>query len=149
MRKKSETSLSRVEKHLLRPSSPYYSMLSEYCHLAKNLYNQANYLIRDAFIKDGKWLRYNELDKQLKRNTEYPDYRAMPTAQSAQQVLRLLDKNWKSFFSAIKDWKKNKEKYLGRPKLPKYKAKDGRSILILTNQNCKYIDGKIRFPKSF
>lgn len=149
MQKKSETSLSRVEKHLLRPSSPYYSMLSEYCHLAKNLYNQANYLIRDAFIKDGKWLRYNELDKQLKRNTEYSDYRAMPTAQSAQQVLRLLDKNWKSFFSAIKDWKKNKEKYLGRPKLPKYKAKDSRSILILTNQNCKYIDGKIRFPKSF
>lgn len=39
MQKKSETSLLRVEKHLLRPSSPYYSMLSEYCHLAKNLYN--------------------------------------------------------------------------------------------------------------
>ena len=73
----------------------------------------------------------------------------MPTAQSAQQLLRLLDKNWKSFFKSIKDWAKNKDKYLGRPKLPKYKDKNSRYVLILTNQNVKLKDGILQFPKIF
>jgi putative transposase len=73
----------------------------------------------------------------------------MPTAQSAQQVLRLLDKKWNSLFTAIKDRKQHKEKYLGRPKLPKYKEKDGKFILVMTNQNCKLENGEIRFPKTF
>lgn len=149
MAKKAEDSLTRVEKHIIHPSSHWFQMLASFCHLAKNLYNHANYLVRTSFAKDGKWLRYAELDKILKNDLAYPDYRSMPTAQSAQQVLRLLDKNWKSFFAAIKDWKTNKEKYLGRPKLPKYKAKDGRMILVMTNQNCKYVDGRIQFPKAF
>ena len=149
MAKKLDDAVTRVEKHIIRPSSRWFSMLAGFCHLAKNLYNHANYLVRTNFAKDGKWLRYAELDKVLKNDLAYPDYRSMPTAQSAQQVLRLLDKNWKSFFAAIKDWGKKKEKYLGRPKLPKYKAKDGRMILVMTNQNCKYIDGRIQFPKAF
>ena len=73
----------------------------------------------------------------------------MPISSSSQQCLKLLDKNWKSFFKAIKDYNKNPSKYLGRPKLPKYKSKNGRNILILTNQNCKINKGIIKFPKSF
>lgn len=149
MARNSKDSLTRVERHIIHPSSSYFSMLANFCHLAKNLYNHANYLVRSRFDKDGKWLRYEELDKILKKDMTYPDYKSMPTAQSAQQVLRLLDRNWKSFFAAIKDWQKHRDKYLGRPKMPKYKAKKGRFMLILTNQNCKYIDGKIQFPKVF
>ena len=89
------------------------------------------------------------MDKMLKTDLKFDDYKQMPTAQSAQQVLRLLDKNWKSFFIAIKDWSKNKDKYLSRPKLPKYKAKDGKHILILTNQNVKLKDNILVFPKTF
>ena len=105
-----------------------------------NLYNHGNYLIRQTFIEDGKWLRYGEVDRLLKADAEYPDYREMPTAQTAQQTLRLLDKNWTSFFAAIKDWKAHPEKY---------KPKDGYFPLVLTNQNCKLKDGVIRFPRTF
>ena len=73
----------------------------------------------------------------------------MPTAQATQQVLRLLYKDWKSFFKTIKDWSKNKEKYKGKPKLPHYKKKNGRNILILTNQNVKLKNDMLVFPKSF
>ena len=89
-----------------------------------------------------------DIDKLMK-TLESKDYRDMPTAQSAQQCLKLLDKNWKSFFKSIKDWSKHTEKYLGKPKLPKYKKKDGRNILILTNCNCKLKEGYIKFPKIF
>ena len=149
MPKKAEDSLTRVERHLIRPSSPWFPMIGEFCHLAKNLYNHGNYLVRNRFLKNGQWMRYDELDRVLKADLDYPDYRAMPTAQAAQQILRLLDKNWKSFFAAIKDWKEHKEKYLGRPKMPKYKEKNGKFMLVLTNQNCRLKEAEIVFPKAF
>jgi len=141
--------IQQVEKHVIKKSHPYYNMFCEYTHLAKNLYNHANYLVRNEFTETGRWLRYRELDKLLKKDLVYPDYANMPAAQSAQQVLRLLETNWKSFFTSIKDWSKNKDKYLGRPKLPKYKPKDGKEVLIVTNQQVRQIGGLLQFPKSF
>jgi len=141
--------VQRVEKHIIKPSNIYYALLDKFCFQSKNLYNHANFIMRHEFIKNRKAVSYGDLDKILKADEAYPDYRAMPTAQSAQQVLRLLEKNWKSFFKSIKDWTKNKDSYTGKPKLPKYKKKDGRNILILTNQNVNLRDGVLRFPKKF
>lgn len=143
------TIIQQVEKHIIKRSHPYYSMFCEYTHLAKNLYNHANFLVRTEFAKTGKWLRYQELDKILRRDVDYPDYKNMMAAQSAQQTLQLLDRNWKSFFKSIKDWSKNKDKYSGKPKLPKYKPKDGKMVFILTNQQVKLRNDLIYFPKSF
>ena len=140
---------TRVEKHIIKSNNKYYKILDEYCFKSKNLYNFANYHIRKTFIDTGIWLKYNKLDKMLKQKDMDFDYRNMPTAQSSQQCLKLLDKNWKSFFKSIKDWVKHKDKYSGRPKLPKYLKKNGRNILILTNQNCKLKNNIINFPKSF
>ncbi len=141
--------MNRVEKHIIKSNNKYYKMLDGYCFKSKNLYNYANYIIRQEFINNGNWIRYNELDKILKSKENDFDYRNMPLGSSAQQCLKLLDKNWKSFFASIKDYKNNPSKYLGRPKLPKYRPKNGRNILILTNQNCKIKNGYIKFPKKF
>ena len=47
----------------------------------------------------------------------------------------ILDKNWKSFFEAVKAYKIDYSKFTGRPKLPKYKDKTkGRNILVYTVQ---------------
>lgn len=124
-------------------------MLCEYTHLVKNLYNHANYLARKEFAETGKWLRAYDLDPLLRQDRDYPDYRNMPVAQSAQQTLHLLERDWKSFFRSIKDWSKNKDKYLGKPKLPKYKPKDGRMVFILTNQQLRLRRDLLHFPKSF
>lgn len=117
--------------------------LSTLCHGSKNLYNEANFIIRQRFIKNKYWTRYYELNMLLKTST---NYRVLPI-QTSQQILRLLDKNWKSFFQAIKDWKKYPQKYLGRPKLPRYKKKDGEFLVIFTNQQCRIENGILRFPK--
>lgn len=141
--------MNRVEKHIIKRNNKYYKMLDEYCFKSKNLYNYANYIVRQEFINSGNWIRYNELDKIVKNKENDFDYRNMPLGSSAQQCLKLLDKNWKSFFASIKDYNNNPSKYLGRPKLPKYRPKNGRNILILTNQNCKIKNGYIKFPKKF
>ena len=141
--------IQRVEKHIIKKSHSYYNMLCEFTHLSKNLYNHANYLVRKEFTENNRWLRYQDLDKILKKDIDYPDYRNMPTAQSAQQTLQLLDQNWKSFFSSIRDWSKNKHKYSGKPRLPKYKSKDGQTVLIVTNQQVKLKGNLLQFPKAF
>lgn len=143
------TVVRQVEKHIIKKSHPHYSMFCEYTHLVKNLYNHANFLVRNEFVSTGKWLRYGDLEKRLRNDVDYPDYKNMPAAQSAQQTLQLLDKNWKSFFNATKDWSKNKDKYSGRPKLPKYKPKGGKMVFILTNQQVKLRNDLVYFPRSF
>ncbi|QXJ37211.1 putative transposase [Parageobacillus caldoxylosilyticus] len=136
--------ITRVEQHQIKQTHLLWKMCDDLCFKSKNLYNYANYIVRQEFINNNEWIRYNSLDKMLKHEEVYKE---LPS-QTSQQILRLLDRNWKSFFQAIKDWSKNKEKYLGKPKLPKYKKKNGRNIVIFTNQQCKIKDGYIKFPKT-
>mgnify|MGYP003279055748 CR=1 FL=1 len=141
----------RVEKHTIKSSDPYYSLIKHYCHMSKNLYNHGNYLIRQAFCKedDSRYLSYYDIEKLTKQDKEYLDYRMMPSAQSAQNTLRLLDQNWKSFFAAIKDFKKHKDKYLGRPKLPRYLKKNSEHLFFFTYQEVRLkSDNLLYFPKT-
>jgi len=61
------------------------------------------------------------LDKILKEESD--NYKSLP-AQTSQQVLKLIDKSWTSFFRALKTWKKHPDKFLKRPKIPYYKKKN-------------------------
>lgn len=137
----------RTERHIVKYNNPYYRLLDEYCFMSKNLYNFANYHIRQEFIKNKKVVPYGKLDKLMKIENEGFDYRNMPSSQASQQCLKILSDMWKSFFSANKDYKKNPNKYLGRPKLPNYKKKNGRNLLVFTNQVVKIKDGYLAFPK--
>jgi len=141
--------IERVEQIPISSNNPNFALFLHFCVMSKNLYNHANYLIRQEFINNGKYIQYQDLDKLLKQDIEYPDYRNMPHAQSAQQTLRLLDSNWRSFFKSIKDWSNNKNKYLGRPRLPRYKKKVCAMVLIVTGQAITIKDNIIYFPKSF
>ena len=117
--------------------------ISTFAHLSKNLHNEANYIIRQEFFSNKKWIRYDDLNRLMKHSE---NYRSLP-AQTAQQTLRLLDKSWNSFFKSIKQWKKHPDRFLGRPKPPHYKEKDGEYILMFTNQQCKLGDRILKFPK--
>ncbi|MFX0184417.1 MAG: RNA-guided endonuclease InsQ/TnpB family protein [Candidatus Hodarchaeota archaeon] len=117
----------------------YYSQsnqLRQLCHISKSLYNQANYLVIQELEQTNKWLRYLELNQQLKNSSI--NYQLLK-AQTSQQILKVVDKNWSSFFKAIEDWKRNPEKYRGKPNPPRYKPKAGRFLLIFTNQNSKIL----------
>ena len=117
--------------------------LSSLCHLSKNLWNEANYLIRQEFFMNGNWIRYNTLAATLKTSENYKNL----NAQTAQQILKVLDRSWISFFKAIKEWSKNPDKFIGRPKLPNYKPKDGEALLIFTNQQVTIKDHILSFTK--
>ena len=68
--------MKRVNTTGLNHRHRSHAMLREFRHRSKNLYNHGNFLIRQTFIDDGKWLRHGEVDRLLKADTEYPfDYR--------------------------------------------------------------------------
>ncbi|MFX1376199.1 MAG: RNA-guided endonuclease InsQ/TnpB family protein [Promethearchaeota archaeon] len=100
------------------------------CTISKKLYNQANWYVRQDFFHLGNWLRYNDVNFMVNHSDNYQ----LLKAQTSQQILKVLDNNWKSFFNAICEWKKNRTKFNGRPKSPKYK-KNCNNLLIFTNQN--------------
>ena len=120
-----------AERHIIKSTEHRFAQIDELAFKSKNLYNAANYIIRQSFIYGWGYINYNEMNRLMK---SHQAYKAMP-AKVSQQILMVLDKNWKSFFEAVKAYKIDSSKFPGRPKLPKYKDKaKGRNILIYTIQ---------------
>ena len=116
-----------VEQHIINKGDPRYAAIDRAAFAAKNLYNAANYVVRQTFIFEHRYVGYAEVYHRIKSHEAYS---ALPRKVS-NDVLRLLDKNWKSFFAAMKAYHEDPSKFVGRPKLPKYKDKvKGRTILI-------------------
>ena len=136
--------VTRTEQIWLPPNK----ILSNLCHLSKNLFNQGNYLIKQTLDKEGKWIHSNEIDKILNGKGADPseNYKHLPSG-TAQHILISLDKSWKGFFRAIKEWKVHPEKFYSKPNPPRYKKKNGEHILFFTNRQCKIEDNILEFPK--
>jgi IS605 OrfB family transposase len=73
-------------------------------------------------------------------------YKVLP-AQTAQQTLKLITRNWCGYFRALKEWKKNPKLFFARPYSPGYKAKNGEVVAILTNQQASILNGWLVLPK--
>src|SRR5260370_18955561 len=120
-----------VEQHCIGKNDPRYDIIDAEAFTSKNLYNAALYEMRQAFIFQHRRLSYPEMDKLMK---PHEAYKALP-AKVAQQVLKLLQKNWKSYIKACEAYQEDPSKFLGHPKLPQYKHKQqGRNILVYTIQ---------------
>ena len=126
--------VKRVEQQIIRKSHPLWETIDEMCFNAKNLYNYALYIIRQEYIEHKRYIPYKEMNFNLKTHRQYKDCMSQP----ANCILRLLDKNWKSFFEGLKEYQKNPSKFLGRPQLPKYLKKDGRYLWMIPNNICYF-----------
>ncbi|HEY7348753.1 MAG TPA: transposase [Ktedonobacterales bacterium] len=120
-----------VEQHVIGKSDPRFAAIDAAAFKAKNLYNAANYLVRQAFIFERRYIGYAELFHLLKHHDAYT---ALPRKVS-NDILRQLDKNWRAFFAACEAYREDPGTFTGRPKLPKYKDKTkGRFLLIYDRQ---------------
>ena len=126
--------VQRCEQIIIKKDHPKFKIIDEMCFNSKNLYNEANYVIRQKFIESGEYIPYKDMNFEFKTHENYK----LTFSQPANCTLRLLDKNWKSYFASIKDWKEHPSKYLGMPKLPKYLPKDGRFPWMIPNNQLVY-----------
>ena len=114
--------LKQQVKHL---SKKEFRNLKYLCHIAKNLKNQAIYNVRQHYFKNKKYLSYNENYKMLKNSENYKKL----NSNMAQQILKEVDKSFKSFFALLKLAKKGQ--YNSKIKLPNYLDKDGFTTLVI------------------
>ena len=137
-----------VEKHKIYKSHPSYTKLDEMSRKANNLYNQCVYFAKHSenLLEDLK-----NLDKVMKSfPDEHDNYRSFGYARCAQQILRLFHQNLRSYFAAVKDYKKNPTKYVGRPQFPKFRKSSDRFQVSFTNQSAKLDDQVVNIaPRTF
>ena len=120
-----------VERHVIKKNHRFYAEIDRLCFLSKNLYNYANYLVRQSFIFENTYRNYHDIQKTLQSQQ---DYQAMP-AKVSQQVLMILDRNWISFKESNLAYKESPSKFKARPRLPGYKHKiKGRNVVVYTAQ---------------
>lgn len=115
-------------KHLTKKE---YLALKELCFLSKNMYNVALYSIRQYYFTEKKFLNYAKNYHLCKDNENF----ALLNSNSAQQIMKVVDRNFKSFFSLIEIAKKGQYQYKDI-KLPKYLPKDSYFNLIFGEFNC-------------
>ena len=140
-----------VERHKISKQHHLFKKLEQVSLLSKNLYNAGLYEARQSFFSNEEsYKNYNELQKQFQDSNQV-DYRSLPSKVS-QHVLKQVDKDFKSFFEATQSYQKNPNKFLGKPKIPKYKDKvKGRNLLVYTIQAISKTElkkGKIKLSQT-
>ncbi|MDY7002532.1 MAG: transposase [Cyanobacteriota bacterium] len=121
-----------VDRHIIKRTHRYWQVCDELAFKSKNLYNLANYYCRQHFFTTGNSL---DLTKLYHATKDSDAYRALPTKVS-KQIIKCLTKSWRGYFQALRVWSKHPGKFLGQPKIPKYKDKSkGRNVVIYSSES--------------
>ena len=167
----------RTRQYRITKNNTLYSYCQDICRASAVLYNRANFIIRqyasatEAFdsyrplfpnqmqvyklVSEnlegtkyhvvGSWLSYNAIDYLLK-STRDKAYYGLPS-QANQQIIKLLLRDYKSFFEAVKAYARTPSAFTGHPRMPGYVCRGKYKTAILTNQICRIKeDSFIRFP---
>lgn len=120
-----------VERTVIKQRDPRYAAIDEAAFAAKNLYNLALYEMRQVYFQQGAYLSLADVYHRVKHSDAYT---ALPRKVSS-DVLRQLDKAWRSFRGEVKAWYEHPELFIGRPNIPRYKHKTkGRFLLTYSKQ---------------
>ena len=90
------STVTRVESHIFKNNKE----LDKLCFKSKNLYNSGLYLFKQTLLNENRWLFYSDFVKHF-QGTE--SYKELP-AQVAQQTLKVLDRNVKSYEKSLIDF---------------------------------------------
>lgn len=116
------------------------SIIEELSYHTTKLYNIANYDNLELGVKS-----YVDMNKTYNSNW----HKDFLHSHNYQHCLKVLEKNWKSYFKSIADYKKNPNKYLGMPKTPKYKNhNDRKNEIIYTKMAIRFKDNTLMLSLS-
>lgn len=124
-------------------SKKEYAMLKEMCQYSNNLYNVALFNIRQYYFKEKKFLNYEENYHVCKGNENY----GLLQAGVSQQILKVADRSFKSFFNLIKKAKTGDYRFKDI-KMPHYREKGGLFNLIFSTNAINIKDGFLTIPMS-
>lgn len=120
-----------------------YEALREMCRYAKNLYNVGLYSLRQYFFAEARFLRYESNYQAVKDNENY----ALLQAGVSQQILKVVDRSFRSFFNLLKKAKRGEYRYHD-VRIPHYLDKNDYFSLILSTNAIVIKDGYLQVPMS-
>ena len=142
---KEKNVIYRTRVHYIVPSQ---ELINE-ARLSNNIYNQALYILRQAFTNKEKLSSKFDLVKTLRHKEyeceEYNNFSKMVSC-NAEAIIHLAAQNFKAFLMALRAFKKNKSSFTGAPKIPSYNKKEQEFMVIIRNTQCTVKDGMMRFP---
>jgi len=112
-------------QYRLKLSAETLAVIEELSFHTTKLYNTVNYDLHE-----------HGFQCYVDMNRSYADnwHKTFLHSHNYQQLLKVLEKNWKSYFQSLADYKENPSKYKGIPQPPKYKNTDDRkNEVIFTN----------------
>ncbi|WML38109.1 transposase [Neobacillus sp. OS1-2] len=102
-----------------------FRLLQRMSHSSKALRNVGLYAIKQSYLNTNKMATVKEVDDAMQADVNYWGVQS----NSVQAIRRTLYAEAKSFFKALEQWKKNPEKFTGRPKFPKYSGSTEKRII--------------------
>lgn len=124
-------------------SKSEYGVLRDMCKYSNNLYNVALYNIRQYFFLEKKFLTYESNYHECKTNENY----GLIQAGISQQILKVADRSFKSFFNLIKKAKSGDYRFKDI-EIPHYREKGGLFNLILSKNAINIKNGFLVVPMS-
>ncbi len=86
-----------AQRHIIKSTNDSFAEIDELAFKSKNLYNAANYVIRQNFVYGWGYLTYNKMASLMK---SHPAYQALP-AKVSQQILMILSNNWQVLLPSL------------------------------------------------
>ena len=122
--------------------SEYCTALKMLCYHAARLYNVGLYSVRQHYFSTEKYLSYYENYHLCKTNENYH----LVLTDAGQQILRIVDRDMKSFFALLR--LKKDGKYSDNVKLPRYKDKTGLTSYAVQARSIRIHGDKARIGLS-
>ncbi|MEB9670570.1 MULTISPECIES: RNA-guided endonuclease TnpB family protein [Bacillus cereus group] len=102
-----------------------FRLLQRMSHSSKALRNVGLYTMKQSYLNYNKMATVREVDTAMQADMNYWGIQS----NSVQAIRRALFTEVKSFFKALEQWKKNPEKFTGRPKFPNYSHSTDKRII--------------------
>lgn len=149
-----------VERHQIDKNHSAFVECDFLSYISKNLYNSAIYHIRQFYFNNNDLLKpslinnkqmnywvfdktqlYHELkDTKEFRTKDHPEYNGYCcNTKILKQTMIQVERVLRGYVKGIKAYSKNPSKFTGRPKLPNYKAKNGRNEVTIPKDAVSFV----------
>lgn len=155
----------RVETHQIKEGTSFYGWAVQECSLNTSLYNRTLYILRQAFsgkhenipeytdiIRKEKFISVFDLITRMRKLND-KDFRSLLKDNEAAQTVKKCVESFSTWFRSLNSYKKNPQKFTGKPRMPRYKkeANGDKLFSVAFSYNDAKIqkDGTINIRKDF
>lgn len=120
--------MKTIRQNIRNLSKEQFEKLRSYSKHSNSLYNCGIWICKKYFEETGKYIGLPKLYQELKENEHFTSILAV----NSQQIIRLIDKNYRAFFASLK--RKRNGEYAMHINSPSFQKSGNQFILIFTNQ---------------